>query len=181
VLDKWLLDQELWRTWQAARAVADHVAELWHLWSLVSGGQALALNRSPPATRELRPIWIAAATCVAVRSRHREPGPGVSGRRPPSVASVGSCAIDTAFCDKSLTEIDVATRGRVVWGYTTEGKRVLLAVRLGQADYHRNELHPAFQHSSDATALRSQEPYLIEPTRVCPRVQRCESSVREVL
>jgi putative transposase len=58
-----------------------------------------------------------------------------------------------AFCNKSLAEINVLalfldavylpTRPSgdkegvlVVWGYTTEGKRVLLAVRLGQRESH---------------------------------------------
>src|SRR5919109_1250911 len=62
-----------------------------------------------------------------------------------------------AFCSKSLTEISVLalfldavylpTRPSgdkegvlVVWGYTTEGKRVLLAVRLGQRESHEDWL-----------------------------------------
>ena len=63
----------------------------------------------------------------------------------------------TAFCNKSLADISVMTvfldaiylptrpSGQkegvlVVWGYTTEGKRVLLAVRLGQRESHEDWL-----------------------------------------
>ena len=63
----------------------------------------------------------------------------------------------TAFCNKSLADINVMavfldaiylpTRPSgqkegvlVVWGYTTEGKRVLLAVRLGQRESHEDWL-----------------------------------------
>lgn len=62
-----------------------------------------------------------------------------------------------AFCSKSLTEVNVLalfldavylpTRPSgdkegvlVVWGYTTEGKRVLLSVRLGQRESHEDWL-----------------------------------------
>jgi putative transposase len=63
----------------------------------------------------------------------------------------------TAFCHKSLADVSVMalfmdatylpTRPSgqkegvlVVWGYTTEGKRVLLAVRLGQRESHEDWL-----------------------------------------
>src|SRR6266566_3085212 len=63
----------------------------------------------------------------------------------------------TAFCSKSLADLNVMalfldaiylpTRPSgqkegvlVVWGYTTEGKRVLLAVRLGQRESHEDWL-----------------------------------------
>src|ERR1700680_632799 len=63
----------------------------------------------------------------------------------------------TAFCNKSLADISVMalfldaiylpTRPSgqkegvlVVWGYTTEGKRVLVAVRLGQRESHEDWL-----------------------------------------
>jgi putative transposase len=63
----------------------------------------------------------------------------------------------TAFCNKSLADLTVMalfldavylpTRPSgqkegvlVVWGYTTEGKRVLLAVRLGQRESHEDWL-----------------------------------------
>ena len=62
-----------------------------------------------------------------------------------------------AFCAKSLAEVSVLARFLdavylptrpsgdkegvlVVWGYTTEGKRVLLAVRLGQRESHEDWL-----------------------------------------
>jgi hypothetical protein len=54
--------EALGATWQRARArFADQVGELWRFWSLISGGQALAPNRSPPATRERGPSWMAAS------------------------------------------------------------------------------------------------------------------------
>ena len=63
----------------------------------------------------------------------------------------------TAFCNKSLADVNVMalfadavylpTRPSgqnegvlVVWGYTTEGKRVLVAVRLGQRESHEDWL-----------------------------------------
>src|SRR5206468_9488434 len=63
----------------------------------------------------------------------------------------------TAFCNKSLADLNVMalfsdaiylpTRPSgqkegvlVVWGYSTEGKRVLLAVRLGQRESHEDWL-----------------------------------------
>src|SRR4030081_3653618 len=63
----------------------------------------------------------------------------------------------TAFCNKSLADLNVMalfmdatylpTRPSgqkegvlVVWGYTTAGKRVLLAVRLGQRESHEDWL-----------------------------------------
>ena len=63
----------------------------------------------------------------------------------------------TAFCNKSLADLNVMalfldatylpTRPsgqkeavQVAWGYTTEGKRVLVAVRLGQRELHEDWL-----------------------------------------
>src|SRR4030081_1860388 len=63
----------------------------------------------------------------------------------------------TAFCNKSLADLNVMTlfldavylptrpSGQkegvlVAWGYTTEGKRVLVAVRLGQRESHEDWL-----------------------------------------
>jgi hypothetical protein len=46
--------------WQRARArFGDRVPAIWRFWSLISGGQALGTNRSPPATERLGTGWMA--------------------------------------------------------------------------------------------------------------------------
>ena len=49
-------------TWLRAHArFADRVGGLWRFWSLISGGQALGTNRSPPATSGHGADWMAAS------------------------------------------------------------------------------------------------------------------------
>ena len=80
----------------------------------------------------------------------------------------------TAFCNKSLADISVMalfldaiylpTRPSgqkegvlVAWGYTTQGKRVLLAVRLGQRESHEDWL----DLGRDLTRRGLQSPWLV--------------------
>src|SRR5438094_4247009 len=80
----------------------------------------------------------------------------------------------TAFCNKSLADINVMalfldavylpTRPSgqkegvlVAWGYTTEGKRVLVAVRLGQRESHEDWL----DLGSDLTRRALRSPWLV--------------------
>jgi hypothetical protein len=52
--------EALGAAWQRARArFGQRVPAVWRFWSLVSGGQALGTNRSPPATRRLGAGWMA--------------------------------------------------------------------------------------------------------------------------
>jgi len=52
--------QALGAAWQRARRrFSDPIPRLWRFWSLISGGQALGTNRSPPATRRLGAGWMA--------------------------------------------------------------------------------------------------------------------------
>jgi transposase-like protein len=52
--------QVLGAAWhRARRRFANRIPRLWRFWSLISGGQALATNRSPPATRRLGAGWMA--------------------------------------------------------------------------------------------------------------------------
>jgi hypothetical protein len=45
--------------WQRARArFGDRVPAVWRFWSLISGGQALGTNRSPPATKRMGAGWM---------------------------------------------------------------------------------------------------------------------------
>ncbi len=51
--------QALGAAWQRARRrFGDRIPRLWRFWSLISGGQALRTNRSPPATRRLGAGWM---------------------------------------------------------------------------------------------------------------------------
>ncbi len=46
--------------WQRARTrFGERVPAVWRFWSLISGGQALGTNRSPPATRAFGAGWMA--------------------------------------------------------------------------------------------------------------------------
>jgi transposase-like protein len=46
--------------WQRARIrFGERVPAVWRLWSLISGGQALGTNRSPPATLAFGAGWMA--------------------------------------------------------------------------------------------------------------------------
>jgi hypothetical protein len=46
--------------WQRARArFGDRVPAIWRFWSLISGGQALGTNRSPPTTERTGAGWMA--------------------------------------------------------------------------------------------------------------------------
>src|SRR5262249_35916071 len=46
--------------WQRARRrLGERIPQLWRFWSLLSGGQALGTNRSPPATWRLGAGWMA--------------------------------------------------------------------------------------------------------------------------
>jgi hypothetical protein len=52
--------QGLGAAWQRARQrFGEHIPRPWRFWSLISGGQALGTNRSPPATRRLVASWMA--------------------------------------------------------------------------------------------------------------------------
>lgn len=52
--------QALGAAWQRARRrFGERIPRLWRFRSLISGGQALATNRSPPATRRLGAGWMA--------------------------------------------------------------------------------------------------------------------------
>jgi hypothetical protein len=52
--------EALGAAWQRARArFGDRVPVVWRFWSLISGGQALGTNRSPPATPRLGTGWMA--------------------------------------------------------------------------------------------------------------------------
>jgi hypothetical protein len=52
--------QALGATWQRARrCFGDRIPRLWRFWNLISGGQALGTNRSPPATRRTGASWMA--------------------------------------------------------------------------------------------------------------------------
>jgi hypothetical protein len=45
--------------WQRARTrFGEGAPAVWRFWSLISGGQALGTNRSPPATRAFRAGWM---------------------------------------------------------------------------------------------------------------------------
>jgi hypothetical protein len=46
-----------WR--RASARFGDRVPAVWRFWSLISGGQALGTNRSPPATERLGAGWMA--------------------------------------------------------------------------------------------------------------------------
>ena len=52
--------EALGAAWQRARArFGERVPTVWRFWSLISGGQALGTNRSPPATRGFGAGWMA--------------------------------------------------------------------------------------------------------------------------
>jgi len=52
--------QALGAAWQRARQrFGDRLPRVWRFWSLISGGQALGTNRSPPATRRSGAGWMA--------------------------------------------------------------------------------------------------------------------------
>lgn len=52
--------EALGTAWQRARArFGDLVPVVWRFWSLISGGQALGTNRSPPATKRTGAGWMA--------------------------------------------------------------------------------------------------------------------------
>jgi hypothetical protein len=52
--------QALGAAWhRARRGFANRIPRLWRFWSLISGGQALGTNRSPPATRRMGAGWMA--------------------------------------------------------------------------------------------------------------------------
>jgi hypothetical protein len=54
--------EALGATWRRARTrFADQIGGLWRFWSLISGGQALGTNRSPPATHARGAGWMAAS------------------------------------------------------------------------------------------------------------------------
>jgi hypothetical protein len=51
--------EALGAAWQRARRrFGDRIPRLWRFWSLISGGQVLGTNRSPPATRRLGAGWM---------------------------------------------------------------------------------------------------------------------------
>ena len=51
--------EALGAAWQRARTrFGDRVPAMWRFWSLMSGGQALGTNRSPPATRAFGAGWM---------------------------------------------------------------------------------------------------------------------------
>jgi hypothetical protein len=55
--------QALGAAWQRARQrFGDRIPRMWRFWNLISGGQALANNRSPPATRRIGAGWMAPST-----------------------------------------------------------------------------------------------------------------------
>jgi hypothetical protein len=55
--------QALGAAWQRARRrFGERIPGLWRFWSLISGGQALGTNRSPPATRRIGAGWMAPST-----------------------------------------------------------------------------------------------------------------------
>jgi hypothetical protein len=55
--------QALGAAWQRAhRRFGDRTPRLWRFWSLISGGQGLGTNRSPPATRRFGAGWMAPST-----------------------------------------------------------------------------------------------------------------------
>lgn len=52
--------EALGAAWQRASArLGDRVPAVWRFWSLISGGQALGTNRSPPTTERLGAGWMA--------------------------------------------------------------------------------------------------------------------------
>ena len=52
--------EALGAAWQRARTrFGERVPAVWRFWSLISGGQALGTNRSPPATRAFGAGWMA--------------------------------------------------------------------------------------------------------------------------
>jgi len=52
--------QALGAAWQRARRrFGDRIPPVWRFWGLISGGQALGTNRSPPATWRLGAGWMA--------------------------------------------------------------------------------------------------------------------------
>jgi len=52
--------EALGAAWQRAHArFGERVPSVWRFWSLISGGQALGTNRSPPATRGFGAGWMA--------------------------------------------------------------------------------------------------------------------------
>jgi hypothetical protein len=52
--------EALGATWQRARTrFGERAPAVWRFWSLISGGQALGTNRSPPATRARGAGWMA--------------------------------------------------------------------------------------------------------------------------
>jgi hypothetical protein len=54
--------QALGAGWQRARRrFGERIPRPWRFWSLISGGHALATNRSPPATRRLGGGWMASS------------------------------------------------------------------------------------------------------------------------
>jgi len=58
--DETVAVQALGAAWQRARRrFGERIAGLWRFWSLISGGQALGTNRSPPATWRLGAGWMA--------------------------------------------------------------------------------------------------------------------------
>ena len=51
--------EALGAAWQRARTrFGERVPAVWRFWSLISGGQALGTNRSPPATRGFGAGWM---------------------------------------------------------------------------------------------------------------------------
>lgn len=55
--------QALGAVWQRARRrFGERIPRAWRFWSLISGGQALGTNRSPPATRRIGAGWMAPST-----------------------------------------------------------------------------------------------------------------------
>jgi hypothetical protein len=54
--------QALGTVWQRARRrFGERIPRLWRFWSLISGGQALGTNRSPPATLRWGAGWMASS------------------------------------------------------------------------------------------------------------------------
>jgi transposase-like protein len=52
--------EALGAAWQRARTrFGEDAPAVWRFWSLISGGQALGTNRSPPATRAFGAGWMA--------------------------------------------------------------------------------------------------------------------------
>ncbi len=51
--------EALGAAWQRARTrFGEHVPAVWRFWSVISGGQALGTNRSPPATQAFGAGWM---------------------------------------------------------------------------------------------------------------------------